>query len=60
MPKKITTEQVKTIVQEKQGSFIDKNWSYTNAKTPIDIKCTKGHRFNKPWYKIKRGEWCVY
>jgi hypothetical protein len=60
MPKKITTKHVKKIVKKKQGSFIDKNWEYVNAETLIDLKCKKGHRFKKPWYHLKRGEWCTY
>ena len=54
----ITTEYVKSIVESREGYKLLSE--YKDTKTPVTIKCSRGHTYEAKWHAIKDGRDCSY
>lgn len=56
--KKITTKEIKSVIQSKGGNVKD-SWNYGKCNTKFFVTCKNGHKFETCWNYIKQGQWCT-
>ncbi|MDD2737282.1 MAG: hypothetical protein PHF56_25405 [Desulfuromonadaceae bacterium] len=57
MPKKLSIEDVRMIVEPKGGIVLSD--TYVDSGTKMLIRCKEGHEFEMDLEHIKRGQWCT-
>lgn len=54
--KKLTLSEMQQIAKKRGGECLSK--VYVNVVTPLEWKCSEGHKWKSTPHNIKRGRWC--
>ncbi len=54
--KKLTLSEMQQIAKERGGECLSEE--YVNVITPLEWKCSEGHKWKSTPHNIKRGRWC--